>query len=161
MTTDTSYPTAGARAITLTVTDAVGAHSSRTQAVYVGGQTTPPGTTNVITKLRAAFSAVPHQRLKRVRKRGLLIRFKTNTPATWKVTATMQRTTKLHANHSQRASGTLSAKTFRAHTGTGTVRLAIPRSRIAGMQAVVIRVRAYVRAPGGTIRRSLLVRIGA
>jgi glucose/arabinose dehydrogenase len=160
VTTDTSYPTAGARAVTLTVTDTVGAHSSRTQAVYVGGQTTPPGTTSAVMKLSASFS-VPRQRLKAVRKRGLLIRFRNNTPATWTITTTIQRTTELHANHARRASGTLSAKTFRAHNGKGTVRLAIPRSRMAGMQAIVIRVRAQVRAPGGTIRRSLLVRIGA
>jgi glucose/arabinose dehydrogenase len=161
VTTDVSYPTAGARAITLTVTDAVGAHSSRTQAVYVGGQTTPPGTTDVTTKLRATLSVPAHQKLKDARKRGLLIRFKTNTPATWTITTTMQRTTKLHAKHSRRARGTLASKTFRAHTGTGTVRLAIPLSRLAGMQAVVIRVQAHVRAPGGVIRRSLLVRVGA
>ena len=41
---DVSYPTAGARAITLKVTDNAGAHSSRTLPVYVGGKTTPPGT---------------------------------------------------------------------------------------------------------------------
>jgi hypothetical protein len=55
MTFDVSYPTAGARPITLTVGDAVGARSTRTQAVHVGGKTTPPGTTGVLTKLEATL----------------------------------------------------------------------------------------------------------
>ena len=38
VTFDVSYPTAGARPITLTVGDAAGARSSRTQAVFVGGK---------------------------------------------------------------------------------------------------------------------------
>ena len=72
----------------------------------------------------------------------------------------MKRTTKLHAKHFRRASGALAATTFRAHTGTGTLRMKLPRTRLAGVQAVVIRVQAHVRAPGGWIRRSLLVRVG-
>ena len=160
VTADVSYPTAGARAITLTVTDALGAHSSRAQAVYVGGKTTPPGTPDVTVKLRASFSVPSGQKLKEVRKHGLLIRFKTNAPATWTVKARMKRTTKLHAKHFRRASGALAATTFRAHTGTGTLRLKLPRARLADMQAVVIGVRAHVRATGGSIRRSQLVRVG-
>jgi glucose/arabinose dehydrogenase len=155
-----SYPTAGARAITLTVTDTVGAHSSRTQAVYVGGKTTPPGTSEVSAKLRAALSTPRHQTLKAARKRGLLIHFRTNMPATWTIQTTMQQTLTRHARRFRRAHGALSSRTFRAHTGTGTVTLPIPRARLAGMRTVVIRVQARVRAAGGTVRRSLLVRVG-
>jgi hypothetical protein len=160
VTADVNYPSAGARAITLTVTDALGAHSSRTLPVYVGGKTTPPGTPDTVTKLSASFSAPAHQKLKDVRKHGLLVRFKTNTPSTWTIKTSLARTTKLHAKHFRRASGALSSKTFRAHTGTGTLRLKLPRIRLAGMQSVVIRVQMHVRAIGGTIRRSLLVRVG-
>ena len=160
VTADVRYPTAGARAITLTVTDAVGAHSTRTLPVYVGGKTTPPGTSDVATKLSASFSARAHQKLKDVRKHGLLVRFRTSRPATWTIKTSLVRTTKVHAKHFRRASGALSARTFRAHTGTGIVRLKIPRAPLAGMQAVVIRVQMHVRAPGGDVRGSLLVRVG-
>jgi len=160
VTADVSYPTAGARAITLTVTDTLGAHSSRTLPVYVGGKTTPPGTPDITVKLRASFSVPSGQKLKDVRTHGLLVRFKTNTPATWTVKASMKRTTKLHARHFRRASGALTSTTFRAHTGTGTLRLKLPRARLADLQAVVMRVQAHVRAPGGSIRRSLLARVG-
>ena len=73
---DVSYPSAGARAITLTVTDAVGAHSTRTQPVYVGGKTTPPGTADVATQpARVALGAEPAEAQGR-RRRGLLVRFR-------------------------------------------------------------------------------------
>ena len=52
-------------------------------------------------------------------------------------------------------------KTFKAHTGSGTVRLRIPRARLAGMRAVVIRVQANVRAGGKSLQRSILVRVSA
>jgi hypothetical protein len=39
------------------LTDVVGAYSTRTLPVYVGGKTTLPGTTDVATKLRASLSA--------------------------------------------------------------------------------------------------------
>jgi hypothetical protein len=95
-----------------------------------------------------------------VRKHGLLVRFRTNTPATWTIKTSLQRTTKMHAKHFLRARAALSSKTFRAHTGTGSVHMTIPRARLAGMQSVVIRVQVHVRAPGGDVRRSLLVRVG-
>jgi glucose/arabinose dehydrogenase len=160
VTADVTYPTAGARAITLTVTDALGAHSSRTLPVYVGGKTTPPGTSDVATKLTASFSAPAHQKLKDVRKHGLFIRFRTSAPATWTIKSSLVRTRKMHAKIFRRAGGARSAKTFRAQTGTGIVRLKIPRAPLAGMQAVVIRVHMDVRAPGGDVRGSLLVRVG-
>ena len=160
VTADVSYPTAGARAITLTVMDTLGAHSSRTAAVYVGGQTTPPGTLSSTTKPRASLSAPAHQGLRVVRARGLLVRFSTNTPATWTIKATIQGTARLHAKSLLRADVKLASKTFNAHTGEGVVHLAIPRARLAGMRMLVIRLEATVRAPGGTVVRTLLVRAG-
>ena len=162
VTADVSYPTAGARAITLTVMDTLGARSSRTAAVYVGGQTTPPGTlASAATKPRASLSAPAHQKLRVVRKRGLLVRFSANTSATWTIKATIQGTARLHARSLVRANVKLASKTFKAHTGDGVVRLAIPRARLVGMRMLVIRLQATVRAPGGTVVRTLLVRAGA
>ena len=160
VTFDVSYPTAGARAITLTVTDAVGARSSRTQAVFVGGKTTPPGTASDVTRLRATLSAPSQQKLT-VRKRGLLVRFRSNASATWRITATMRRARGLHDARLHPASGRLARKTFKAHTGSGTVRLRIPAARLKGMRALIIRVQARVQASGTTVQSSLLVRVGA
>ena len=160
VTADVSYPTAGARAITLTVLDALGARSSRTQAVFVGGKTTPPGSASA-ARLRATLSARSPQVLKVVRKRGLLVRFSGNTSATWRITVTMRRTAKLQATRLRSAHGRLARKTFKAHTGSGTVRLRIPQARLAGMRTVVVRVQANVRAGGKSVQRSLLVRVTA
>ncbi|MDP9258468.1 MAG: PQQ-dependent sugar dehydrogenase [Actinomycetota bacterium] len=158
---DVSYPTAGARAITLTVTDAVGAHSSRTLPVYVGGKTTPPGTTSAVGRLRATLSAPSPQKLAIVRRRGLLVRFRGNAPATWTLTATLRRTRGLHEARMRPASGRLYRKTFKAHTGSGTMRLRIPAATLTGRREVVIRVEARVRFGGQTVRRSIGVRVGA
>jgi glucose/arabinose dehydrogenase len=158
---DVGYPTAGARAITLKVTDDAGAHSSRTLPVYVGGKTTPPGTQSSVRSLRATLSAVSPQQLETVRNRGLLVRFRGNTPATWTLTASLRRVRGAHATRLHGAGGLLARKTFKAHTGTGTVRLAIPRGRLAGMREVVIRVQARVRAGTKSVQRSLTVRVGA
>jgi glucose/arabinose dehydrogenase len=160
VTLDVSYPTAGARPITLTVGDAAGARSSRTQAVFVGGKTTPPGTPDVVTRLIATLSAPRHQTLAAVRKRGLIVRFRGNTPAMWTLTATLQQAARLTAPRLHPAHGALAAKTFRAHNGSGTVRLRIRPARFAGMRMVVIRVRARVQAGGKTAVRSVLVRVG-
>jgi glucose/arabinose dehydrogenase len=157
---DVSYPTAGARAITLTVGDAVGARSSRAHAVFVGGKTTPPGA-NADALLRATLSAPSRQSLKVVRRRGLLLRFRSDAPATWTVTATLRRAATVRATRLQAARGRLAQKTFKAHTGSGTVRLRIPRARLANMRTVVIRVHARVRAGGQSVQRSLLVRVSA
>jgi Glucose / Sorbosone dehydrogenase/PKD domain len=156
---DVSYPTAGARAITLTVGDAVGARSSRTQAVFVGGKTTPPGTADA--RLSATLSSPSGQTLAVVRKRGLLVRFRSNTSAAWTVTATMRRTAKLGTARLRPARGILVRKAFKAHTGSGSLRLRIPRARLAGMRTVVIRVQARVTANGKSVQRSLMVRVGA
>ena len=135
VTADVSYPTAGARAITLTVTDALGARSSRTQAVYVGGKTTPPGTPDVTVKLRASFSVPSGQKLKDVRKRGLLVRFSTNAPSTWTVKAThAKRTTKLHARRLRRAHGALASHDVPRPHRHGNAAAALPRARLAGVR---------------------------
>jgi glucose/arabinose dehydrogenase len=158
---DVSYPSAGARAITLTVTDAVGAHSSRTQPVYVGGKTTPPGTTSAVTRLRATLSATSPQKLRLVRRRGLLVRFRGNAPATWTLAATLRHARGLHDVRMHAATGRLGGKTFKAHTGSGTMRLRIPAAALKGRREVVIRVQARVRFLGETVRRSISVRVGA
>ena len=159
VTADVSYPTAGARAITLTVLDTVGARSSRTQAVFVGGKTTPPGTPDARARLRATLTAPSPQVLKVVRKRGLLIRFRTNGSATWTITATLRQSAKLQATRLQTAHGRLARKTFKAHTGSGSLRLRLPDTRLAGMRILIVRVQATVRAGGKSLQRSLLVRI--
>jgi glucose/arabinose dehydrogenase len=158
---DVSYPSAGARAITLTVLDTVGARSSRTQAVFVGGKTTPPGAPDGAARLRATLAAPSPQKLKDVRRRGLLVRFRSDTSATWTVTATLRQAAPLRATRLRSAHGRLVRKTFKAHTGSGTVRLRIPRARLAGMRAVVVRVQANVRAGGKSVQRSVLVRVSA
>jgi PKD domain-containing protein len=159
VTFDVSYPSAGARPITLTVTDAVGAHSSRTQSVFVGGKTTPPGTAGAAGKLRATLSARSPQKLRAVRKNGLLVRFRANRSAAWTLTATLRLARGVHATRLHAAHGRLARKTFRAHVGSGTVRLRLPRARLAKMGMLVIRVQARVRAGGITLRRSVLVRV--
>ncbi|HET6172653.1 MAG TPA: PQQ-dependent sugar dehydrogenase [Gaiellales bacterium] len=159
VTFDVKYASAGARAITLTVTDAVGAHSSRTLPVYVGGKTTPPGTPDAAAGLRATLSAKSPQKLGRVRSRGLVIRFRGSTAATWTLIATLQRARGRHATRMHAARGRLARRTFRAHTGTGTVRLRLPPKRLAGMQEIVVRVQAHVRAGGKSLRRSVIVRV--
>jgi glucose/arabinose dehydrogenase len=156
---DVSYPTAGARAITLTVLDTVGARSSRTQAVFVGGKTTPPGTESARASLHATLSAASPQQLKVVRRRGLLVRFRGDTSATWTITATLRRAAAVQPTRLHDAHGRLVRKTFKAHTGSGTVRLQIPRARLAGMRTLVIRVQATVRAGGKSVQRSVLVRV--
>jgi hypothetical protein len=156
---DVSYPTAGARAITLTVLDGLGAHSSRTQAVFVGGKTTPPGAPSASARLRASLSAPSPQVMKAVGRRGLLVRFKTDRSATWTITATVRQAAKLRAVRLQTAHGRLARKTFKAHTGSGAVRLRIPVARLAGMRTLVIRVQATVRAGGKSVQRTLLVRV--
>jgi glucose/arabinose dehydrogenase len=163
VTADVSYPTAGARAITLTVMDTLGARTSRTLSVYVGGQTTPPGSAAkpTVTKPRASLSAPAHQKLKVVRTSGLLVRFAINTPATWTIRATIRQTARLHARRLMRANVKLASKTFKAHTGDGVVHLAIPRTRLAGLRMLVVRLQATVSAPGGIVQRTLLVRVGA
>jgi glucose/arabinose dehydrogenase len=159
VTTDVSYPTAGARAITLTVLDTVGAHSSRTQAVFVGGKTTPPGTPDAAARLRATLTAPSPQVLKVVRKRGLLVRFRADGSATWTITATLRQSAKVRATRLHTAHGQLARKTFTAHTGSGSVRLRIAGARLAGMRTLIVRVQANVRAGGQSVQRSLLVRI--
>ena len=158
VTADVSYPTAGARAITLTVLDAVGAHSSRTQAVFVGGKTTP-GATGATGRLRATLTAPSPQVLKVVGKRGLLVRFKTDRPATWTITATLRQASRLGATRLQAAHGRLVRRTFKAHTGSGSLRLHIAGAKLAGMRTLVVRLQAGVRAGGKSVQRSLLVRI--
>ena len=93
---DVSYPTAGARPITLTVGDAAGARSSRTQAVFVGGK--GAGGAGGAGTLTAKISVPGKQKLKTVRKRGLLVRFRSNTSATWRITATMRKVARVGAD---------------------------------------------------------------
>jgi glucose/arabinose dehydrogenase len=160
VTFDVSYPTAGARPITLTVGDAAGARSTRTQAVYVGGKTTPGGTAETLTKLTATFSVPKRQTMKDVRKRGLLVRFRNGLPVRWTLTATMRKTAKLRATRLRAAHGRLARTTFKAHTGSGAVRLRIPAGRLEGMRTVIIRVQARIQAGGRSLQRSVSVRVG-
>jgi glucose/arabinose dehydrogenase len=155
---DVSYSTAGARAVTLTVVDAVGARSSRTHVVFVGGTTTSSGA-SANALLRATLSAPSRQPLSVVRRRGLLLRFRSDMPATWTVTATLRRAATLHTTRLQAARGRLAQMRFKSHTGSGTVRLRIPRARLAGMRTLVIRVHALVQAGGKSVQRSLFVRV--
>jgi hypothetical protein len=158
VTFDVSYPSAGARPITLTVTDVVGAHSSRTQSVFVGGKITPPATAAAV-RLRATLSARSPQKLSAVRKTGLLVRFRANRSATWALTATLRLARGAHAARLRAAHGRLARKAFRAHVGSGTVRLRLPRGRLAGAGMLVIRVQARVRAGGASLQRAVLVRV--
>jgi glucose/arabinose dehydrogenase len=160
VTFDVTYPTPGARPITLTVADAAGARSSRTQAVFVGGKSAA-GAGGAATVLKAKLTAPGKQTLKSVRKRGLLVRFRSNTSATWTMTATMRKAAKLHAARLRNSRGRLAKKTFQAHTGAGTVRLRIPAARLKGMRAVVIRVQARAQANGASVLGSVLVRVSA
>jgi glucose/arabinose dehydrogenase len=156
VTFDTAYPSAGARAITLTVGDAVGARSTRTQAVYVGGKRTPPGAVRLDATLRGG-----RQGLAAVRRHGLRLRFRSNLPATWKLTATMWKTARAPHGRYRAARGVLARTTVKARSTSGTVRLRLPARRLARMRGVIVRVQAQVQADGRTLRRSLLVRVGA
>ena len=89
------------------------------------------------------------------------MRFRCSASATWTLTATLRRARGAQAARLHVATGLLARQTFTAHMGTGTVRLRIPRVRLAGMREVVIRVQARVRADGKSVQRSLIVRIGA
>ena len=155
---DVSYPTAGARPITLTVGDAAGARSSRTQAVFVGGK--GAGGAGGAGTLTAKISVPGKQKLKTVRKRGLLVRFRSSTSATWRVTATMRKVARVGATQLRTSRGRLARKTFQAHAGNGTLRLRIPLARLKGMRTVVIRVQARAQANGATVKSSVLVRVG-
>jgi glucose/arabinose dehydrogenase len=159
VTFDVSYPTAGARPVTLTVGDAVGARSSRTQAVFVGGKAAAgAGAAGSLT----ALIAVPRkQTLKSVRKRGLLVRFRSNASASWRMTATMRKVARQQDARLRASRGRLVRRSFAAHTGDGTVRLRIPLARLEGMRAVIIRVQARAQADGATVRSSVMVRVGA
>ncbi|MDX6563117.1 MAG: hypothetical protein QOD65_2931 [Gaiellales bacterium] len=159
VTFDVSYPTTGARPITLTVGDAAGALSSRTQAVFVGGKAA--GAAGAAGSLTATISAPAKQTLEKVRKRGLLVRFRSNTSATWTITARMRKVAKLRIAQLQESRGPLARKTFQAHTGNGSVRLRIPLARLKGMRKVVIRVQARAEANGMSVKSSVLVRVGA
>jgi hypothetical protein len=128
--------------------------------VYVGGKTTPPGA-SADALLHARLSAPSPQMLNVVRRRGLLVRFRSDTSATWTVTATLRRAAKLRTSRLQPGRGRLAQKTFVAHTGSGTVRLRIPRARLAGMGTLLIRVVALVGADGKWVQRSLVVRVSA
>ena len=143
VTADISYPTAGARAITLTVTDAVGAHSSRTQAGLRRRQDDPAGHPDVATKLRAiVLGAGPPETQGRAQARAAR-------PLPDQQACDVDDHDVLGA-HDQGAREALparkrrlSAKTFRAHTGTGRA-AEDPARPLAGMQAVVIRVQMHV-----------------
>ncbi len=155
ITFDVSYPTAGARPITLTVMDALGAKSSRTQAVYVGGKTTPPGTSDAAVRLMASLTVPKGQTLKSVRKRGLQVRFRSNVPATWTVTATLRKAAKAPAARLQ--DGRRAARQ-EAVQGTHRQRGGAPArfrpARLADTRLVVIRVQARVQAGGKSLQRS-------
>ena len=111
--------------------------------------------------LKATLSAPARQTLKVVRKRGLLVRFRGSTAATWTLTATLRKVAKQRAARLQTSHGRLARTTFKARSGSGTLRLRIPAARLKGMRAVVIRVQARVQANGKTVQRSLMVRVGA
>ena len=67
-----------------------------------------------------------------MRKRGLLVRFRSERVGHLAITATMRQAAKLQRDPADAAHGRLARKTFKAHTGSGTVRLRIPRARLAG-----------------------------
>jgi hypothetical protein len=127
--------------------------------VYVGGKTTPPGSKSVVGRLRATLSAPSPQKLGAVRKNGLLLRFRANASATWALTATLRQARGVHATRLRAAHGRIATKTFKAHVGSGTVRLRVPHARMAGMRTLVIRVQARVRAGGKSVQRAVLVRV--
>ncbi len=148
VTFDVSYPTAGARPITLTVTDTVGralvAHAGRVRR----RQDDAPGQHE---RRRAGSARRCRRRARRssraVRKHGLLRPI----PG--------ERVGDVDA-HGHAAAGAQACtrpacapltddwrrKTFKAHIGSGTVRLRIPQARMAGMRTLVVRVQAAVRA---------------
>ena len=72
-----------------------------------------------------------------MRKHGLLVRFRANASATWTITATLRqaRQAARDAGCAPLTDGSRS-KTFKAHTGSGTVRLRIPAARLAGMRTL-------------------------
>ena len=158
---DVSYPTAGARAITLKVTDNAGAHSSRTLPVYVGGKTTPPGTAEPVAGLRATLSAVGRQTLKAVRRRGLLVRFRCSASATWTLTATLRRARGAPGVALARRDRSARQADLHGAHGHGHGPAPHPEGPAGRMREVVIRVQARVRADGKSVQRSLIVRIGA
>ena len=109
----------------------------------------------------ARLSAPIRQTLSTVRRRGLLVRFRGDAAATWAFTATLRMAAKLHAARLRAARGVLARKSLNAKAGSGTVRLRIPRARLAGMGTLVIRVRARVSIGGKFVLRSVIVRITA
>jgi hypothetical protein len=115
----------------------------------------------VLAKLEATFWVPSGQTLADVRKRGLLVRFRSGLPARWTLTATMRKTRKLRTTRLHAARGRLVRKTFMAHTGTGTMRLRIPVGRLEGMRTVIIRVQARIQAGGTSLQRSAAVRLGS
>jgi hypothetical protein len=105
------------------------------------------------------LTAPSPQTFSAVRRHGLLIRFRGDAWATWALTAAVRKATKLPASRLRVARGTLARITIKARTGTGTVRLRIPRADLAGMSAVVIEVRAPVSSGGKPVLRSVFIRV--
>jgi hypothetical protein len=108
---------------------------------------------------RHPLTAPSPQTLSAVRRHGLLIRFRGDAWATWALTATLRKAAKLPASRLRAAHGTLARISIRARTGTGTVRLRIPRADLAGMSAAVIEVRAPVSSGGRSVLRSIVIRV--
>jgi hypothetical protein len=119
------------------------------------GLLSPPG----VTGLRVAFSVPGHQKLGIVRRRGLLVRYRENSAATWSLTATRRMGTALRATRLRTSPSLLGRLAFRPKTHDGTVRLPIPRGRFQGTSSMVIEVRARVRAGATSVLRSVLVRV--
>jgi hypothetical protein len=71
----------------------------------------------------------------------------------------LRKATKLPASRLRVAHGTLARISIKARTGTGTVRLRIPRADLAGMSAGVIEVRAPVSSGGKPVLRSIFIRV--
>lgn len=105
------------------------------------------------------LTAPSPQTLSAVRRHGLLIRFRGDAWATWALTATLRKAAKLPARRLLAAHGTLARISIKARTGTGAVRLRIPRAGLAGMSALVIEVRAPVSFDGKSVLRSIFVRV--
>ena len=98
ITFDVSYPTAGARPITLTVGDAAGARSSRTQAVFVGGKAAAGHRT---PRSRRRCRHPPARSSQSSASAGCSCASAATSSATWTVTATMRKTAKLRATRLQ------------------------------------------------------------
>lgn len=105
------------------------------------------------------LTAPSPQALSAVRRHGLVVRFRGDAEATWALTAMLRKVARTPMSRLRAAHRKLVHISVKTRTGSGIVRLRIPRAELAGMSAMVIEVRAPMSSGGKSAVRSIQVRV--